>query len=94
MIPEAVKHDDTKDIDGLVSNQGRRGSLRAQQHQGNSPSSPTRKIHVGHRASQFRPQHSAHQRYCCIALLGATAAGGQEWKEEGWGGWVASRLGN
>ena len=74
MIPEAVRHDDTKDVDGLVSNQGRRGSPRAQQLRGNSASSPSRKIHVSHGASLCRSQHSAHQRRCFITLLGPTAA--------------------
>ena len=71
MIPEAMS---TKDIDGMVSNQGRWGSLCAQQLRGNSPSSPVGKIHISHRASLCQSQYSAHQRYCFITLVGPTAA--------------------
>ena len=73
MIPEVIRHNDTKDVDGLVCSQGRRGSWRAQQFWENSPSTLIRKIHIRHSGSLCQSQHS-NQRPCFIALFGPIAA--------------------
>jgi len=74
MIPEAMRHDDTKDINSLVCNKGRQGSLHAQQLWGNSQSTPIRKIQISCRASLCQSQYSVDQRPCLITLSGPIAA--------------------
>lgn len=74
MIPEAMRHDDTKDINGLVCNKGRQGSLRAQQLWRKSQSTPNRKIQISRGASLCQSQYSADQRPCFITLFSPIAA--------------------